>query len=638
MKPEIHLFVLWQNARQSEERILADMRENLDVLATVDSSWPVAVSAEQGFRRFYGTFLQDAAGKVRRVGSGNFLVVVVRDNAPVYEYVETARGIERVDVNIFHKKYEYRSWVGGQHRVHGTNSPEEAKRDVMLLTGIPLAEWVSGAAVGKPQTVLPGQSGWARLDEMFRFLNETIPYAVLRNGDSLPSQFDPLHDDIDLLVSDAKDCIGLLGARKIAGGGSLYAVQVGGQNVKLDIRSVGDGYYDTSWARDMLATRCPNNGGVQILSPRNLHYALLYHVLYHKHSVASDYPTKIAVSAKAMGMEKCEPDEWLVSLDAFMRENGYRFTTPRDKTVHVNSAVGKWRDEASAAAAIFGLADVHPVRPLERAFRARGLTDLILEGVVDGATRRIAYGRLIPAFGEGEFHAAAAFRSAAPNVSIEHLTWHVGQCGGYVVTAATPGESLASRLVYGAAISDSEADRWAADAIEIAKGLEAAGIVHRDICPENIWIAPDGLKLDGFRFALIRKTYRKEVTALRKRPLELLAKIGGDFALTPGCWNDCASLAKVLELLPQTDAVRAAIDTLRTKAGERNASLCVKLPLRIRIRLFRTWLAYAIQDVFRPNSRAAEKHRVKKRFAYTAAFRRPSGYVSSRAAVGGIYH
>ncbi len=236
--------------------------------------------------------------------------------------------------------------------------------------------------------------------------------------------------------------------------------------------------------------------------------------------------------------------------------------------------------------------------------------------------QRIAYGRLIPAFGEGEFRSATAFRSAAPNVSVEHVTWHVGRRGGYVVTAATPGESLASRLAYGAAVSDSEADRWAADAIEIARGLEAAGVVHRDIRPENIWIAPDGLKLDGFRFALIRKAYRKEVTALRKRPLELLAKIGGEFVSTPGCWNDCASLAKTLELLPQTDAVRAAIGVLRSKAAERNAGLCVKLPLRIRIRLFITWLAYAVQDVFRPHSRTAEKHRVKKSFAYTAAFRR----------------
>lgn len=620
MNSEIHLFVLWQNARSAESRILQDMRQNFDILATIDSSWPTTVSAEQGFRRFYGTFLQDAAGKVRRAGAGRFLVVVVRDNTPQYEYVSTARGIERVDVNVFNKKYEYRAWVGGQHRVHGTNSPEEARRDVLLLTGHPLAEWVSGTAIGRPLTVLPGQDRWESLEALFAFLNETIPYVVLRNAAALPLGFDPVHDDIDLLVSDVQDCVGLLGAHKI-GNGSLYTVTVGNTRVKLDIRSVGDGYYDESWARDMLATRHRNDGGVYVLSPRNLHYALLYHVLYHKHTVAVDYPDKIAQTASTLGVGECQPDAWFISLDSFMRTNGYRFTRPNDGTVRVNVAIGTWRDAASEAATLFGLTDVHPVRPLERAFCSRGLTELILEGHDGNAVRRIAYGRSIPNFGESEFRAASAFQHTAPSVSVKHLTWHVGRRGGYVVTEAMPGESLATRLAYGAKISDEEAERWAQDALEIADGLKSAGIVHRDIRPKNIWIAPDGLKLTGFRFALMRKTYRKEITYLRKKPLERLATIGGTFVETPGRWNDCASLASVLELLPQTASVHATIATLRKRAANRNAPLGVKLPVRVRVRLFGTWLSYALQDAFRPNSRAAEKHRAKKRFAYAAVFK-----------------
>ena len=50
MTPEVHLFVLWENARVEEERILSDIRARFEVLAEIEAEWPKDIGAEQGFR------------------------------------------------------------------------------------------------------------------------------------------------------------------------------------------------------------------------------------------------------------------------------------------------------------------------------------------------------------------------------------------------------------------------------------------------------------------------------------------------------------------------------------------------------------------------------------------------------------
>lgn len=619
---EVHLFVLWERARVAEERIIADLRLKFDVLAVVPLSWPRDMSAADAFKWFYGTFLVDPKGKAARAGGGEFLAVVVRDRAPRYEKVETVRGLERVDVNIFKLKYVYREWVGGKHRVHGTNSTEEARRDIMLLTGHPLSEWIDGSAAGKPMAVLPGHAGWKSLEEMFALLGETIPYAVLRNGDNLPDGFDALHDDIDMLVADASDCARLLGARKI--GGALYAVPVAGGEVKVDLRSVGDGYFDEGWQRRMLAARRQNARGVYLLSPEDHFYALVYHAVLQKRFVAADYPAKAALAAKAAGVEGCGFDDWTAALERFMVRQGYRPVRPKDRTVSINETLVRWHELAVEATELFGLEDVGLSDVRECALlRKRTLTEVEFSAKMDGVACRVEYGRVLTGLGDMEYKAKSDFFAEAPELAEEPICWHVGRNGAYQLSRAEKGRSLSSRLMYGPPISESEADRIAAGALAVAEALDKAGIVHRNICPDTLFL-PDGggLKLVGFRFAVRRGQYAKETSYLRKNACELLPALGGDYALSPGRWNDAHSLARCLDRLPQTELVLSAKAELARRAGAPGATLCVNLSVTKRFAMFWTWLRYVCTDLMHPGKRSVEKHRRRRLFARTAAFGR----------------
>lgn len=146
MNKEVHLFVFWPLSRAYEERALADMAEHAEILARIESAWPEGMSADKGYRLFYGPGLPDAVGKAKRAGIGRFLIVVVRLTDPHYDWRMTQRGFELVNVDMFDLKWRYRGWMGGLHRVHGTASTDEARRDILLLTGQPLEAWVDGSA------------------------------------------------------------------------------------------------------------------------------------------------------------------------------------------------------------------------------------------------------------------------------------------------------------------------------------------------------------------------------------------------------------------------------------------------------------------------------------------------------------
>lgn len=139
MDDEIHLFILWENARVLQDKILTDIKENFELLDIIEIKWDEENFAHN-LRCFYGVNLPKNSKKEQHCGNGPFLLLLVRDTEPLYRRRRTTSGSKIVNVNLFDSKEMYRKWLGGGHKVHASNDVEESYHDLKLLLGYDTSE------------------------------------------------------------------------------------------------------------------------------------------------------------------------------------------------------------------------------------------------------------------------------------------------------------------------------------------------------------------------------------------------------------------------------------------------------------------------------------------------------------------
>lgn len=95
---------------------------------------------------------------------------------------------------------------------------------------------------------------WNSIIEMLSSLNENCDYVVLRNYEQFEEQkLISGHEDIDLLCNNAEKVINILHAEnKIQGDNVHLKINICNKKIDLDLRCVGDGYYDKKWELNML--------------------------------------------------------------------------------------------------------------------------------------------------------------------------------------------------------------------------------------------------------------------------------------------------------------------------------------------------------------------------------------------------
>ena len=353
MAAELHLFIIWQNARNQSDVILDDLKRHFEIRRVYELQWSEA-HFSSNISRFYGQKLPRDSYKETHCGRGPFLLIVVRDNAPHYELRATSRGEAVVNTRCFDSKERYRELTGGGHRIHGTTSPGETDHDLVLLLQLTAAEFESTCSdpwngeVEKLEQDLAGAEGWRSLTELFHVLNSAIPYAVLRNFEGLPEAATlPGHGDIDLLCSNAQEMAFIANATPLFREQFrvLHQVSVAGAPLLFDFRFVGDHYYDPAWERDMLARRIHSPKGFYHLGSEDHFYSLLYHAAVHKPSIAADYAARLATLSSGhdtYGAQSLTTTEEVNKvLDAYLSSHDYRFVEPQDSSVYFNMSVAR---------------------------------------------------------------------------------------------------------------------------------------------------------------------------------------------------------------------------------------------------------------------------------------------------------
>ena len=191
--------------------------------------------------------------------------------------------------------------TGGGHRVHATNDPAEFLHDSTLLFGEKLPAYSARKGPTKLHRDVIGATGWDGLGQIFKVLNRTTTYLVMRNFDTLPADTPENHGDVDLLVRSPEEVALLLNAEKVFP--EEYRVHyrartLQGKEIFFDLRYPGDGYYDESWQHHMLKSRQPNPAQIYVPEPQDHYFGLLYHALLHKAAFSTEYKQKLEELAR----------------------------------------------------------------------------------------------------------------------------------------------------------------------------------------------------------------------------------------------------------------------------------------------------------------------------------------------------
>lgn len=178
---------------------------------------------------------------------------------------------------------------------------------------------------------------WESPERLFETMNRAGEYVVLRNWeDYFDDLFMPGHGDIDLLCSkrDRRRIIKASGAFRRANVFNQWNfwVVISDRLVKFDLRVEGDGYYDTRWERDMLASKVYDNRGFYRLSDEQYFFSLIYHAAYQKREFARDYIDRLS----AMGGRVSDKDSSKEKLEKYMMENGYEYSFVFNPSVYLN--------------------------------------------------------------------------------------------------------------------------------------------------------------------------------------------------------------------------------------------------------------------------------------------------------------
>ena len=345
MREELHLFIIWKNALYKKDDIINDIEKKFEIINMYNVTWSDKKYSEN-LSRFYGVKLLKDCEKEKHCGRGTFLLIIVKDNNPKYDYRKTTAGVEFVNINMFDAKALYRKMTGGGHKIHCTNSLKETNHDLTLLLDKNIEDYLKDVNINKTDNIINlekdlfGANGFNSVSDMFYSLNNCIDYAILRNYETLPDEiYVNKHNDIDVICTSRENAAYILNAKKAQDLDYRvqYHVDVEGKIANFDLRYVGDKYYDEDLENDLLKNRIWNEKGFYTLSAEDYFYTLLYHALIHKLHFSDDYKEKLMKLNKQYTNEiSCSNEKSMKFLEKWMIENRYIIERPVDETVHFN--------------------------------------------------------------------------------------------------------------------------------------------------------------------------------------------------------------------------------------------------------------------------------------------------------------
>jgi len=322
MRPEVHVFIIWPRAHHLLDRIVEDLRTHFRILDALRLHWD-SDDFERNMLRYYGSpVLLD---RKKRASRGSPVVLLVEDEAPAYAEPKDSSGSVRVNTRTFDAKRRYRSWAGGGHGVHASNSLAEVDRDLFFLLGVSpgspvqAERWDGGFR--DVQRDLAGSKGWSDAEELFTGISLSTPCVVLVEG---PDCAHVLTDSVEwaILFANADHP-----RREPAG--IATEVRVGARPFTLVFQEPGDGVLDRQWQGLLLelAREAPRPARA---SPRDQLLVRLQLELAYGDSALAPSPAELANLETATGDPAIDPGDPIARralLESELGKDGYTFSS-----------------------------------------------------------------------------------------------------------------------------------------------------------------------------------------------------------------------------------------------------------------------------------------------------------------------
>lgn len=164
------------------------------------------------------------------------------------------------------------------------------------------------------------------IQDVFKAI-ENENYVVLRGFDEV---FGNCISDIDILCENKLKIIDILGLQPVTDNKFCYYVTTEKDNIYIDLRYIGDGYYCRKWEKDILSSKVMDT---LFYRPNECEYAYsyYYHILFHKTCIDEKHDAINVDNFKKIGINNI--NETL--LFDYMKDKGYLPSIPKDKALPI---------------------------------------------------------------------------------------------------------------------------------------------------------------------------------------------------------------------------------------------------------------------------------------------------------------
>ena len=339
---DLRVLIVWnqKNQKQIEKKI--KQNKNISIIDKIKlrKNFYTDIFRDRIFwiDQFYNKKINKNTNKLEN----NIYVYIVKSVNPIFKSHKMIFSKENriVDHKIFTFKKNIRK--NKLSIIHISDNFEESKRNAIFLSKS--KDDFPAQYFFKTQNIFDSKK------KFFKKLNSNkkLRYVVLRNQTSK-------NDDIDILVNDyflfkrISDChsyktknLNLISnsGDPVENNGIKVSnyIKIKDKIIKLDVRFIGDEYFDISWQKKILNNR-EYFKGYYVPNNENFIYALLYHIVYHKGYIDKKYKyiLKKSFKLKSVNFEKIAK-----MIDNYLISKKYRITRPLDLTIPVISQLNEF--------------------------------------------------------------------------------------------------------------------------------------------------------------------------------------------------------------------------------------------------------------------------------------------------------